>query len=94
MELAAPGSDFEYYKLNLRGTYYHPLSDALTLKGSIGLGIGDGYGDSSDTGLPFFKNFFAGGARSVRGFDARSLGPQDSGLTPEPTGGDTRHTSS
>ena len=90
LELAVPGSDFEYYKINLQTTYYHPLSDFLTLKGGIGIGYGDGYGDTEVIGLPFFKNYFAGGPRTVRGYDSRSLGPRDSGPTPEPTGGDRR----
>ena len=90
LEATLPGSDFEYYKLNVRGSYFYPLNDFLTLKGSLGVAVGDGFGDSKDFGLPFFENYFAGGARSVRGYDARSLGPRDSGTTPEPTGGDTR----
>ena len=90
LETTVPGSDFEYYRLNLRGTYFYPFGDSLTLKGSLGLGYGDGFGDSSEEGLPFFKNYFAGGPRSVRGYDSRSLGPVDSGLTPEPVGGSTR----
>ncbi len=37
-------------------------------------GYGDGYTGRS---LPFFKNFFAGGNNSVRGYDLNSLGPRD-----------------
>ena len=89
-EIAVPGSDFEYYKVNLQGAYYVPLGKALTFKLGAGVGYGDGYGDSSETGLPFFKNYFAGGSKSVRGYDGRSLGPRDTGQTPQPTGGDRR----
>jgi outer membrane protein insertion porin family len=39
------------------------------------LGYGDGYGDTDE--LPFFRNFFAGGIGSVRGFKGNSLGPKD-----------------
>lgn len=90
LESTAPGSDFEYYKINLHGSWYYSVASALTLKGFVGIGYGDGYGDSKESGLPFFKNYFAGGARSVRGYNGRSLGPVDSGPTPEPVGGDTR----
>ena len=90
LESTFPGSDFEYYKLNLQGSWYFPISPALTLKGFAGIGYGDGFGDSKETGLPFFKHYYAGGARSVRGFQRRSLGPRDSGTTPQPVGGDTR----
>ena len=89
-EITVPGSDFEYYKANLQGAYYLPLSDGLTLKGGAGLGYGDGFGDSAEIGLPFFKNYFAGGSKSVRAYDGRSLGPRDTGVTPEPLGGDRR----
>jgi len=40
------------------------------------LGYGNGY-DQTNL-LPFYKNFFAGGSRTVRGFEESSLGPRDS----------------
>ena len=43
---------------------------------------GDGYGDTEV--YPFYKNFYAGGSNSVRGYRARSLGPTDIG-GPDPT---------
>ncbi|MBX2867486.1 MAG: outer membrane protein assembly factor BamA [Acidiferrobacterales bacterium] len=90
VEVTVPGSDFEYYKVNLQGAYYQSVSDRITLKGGFGLGYGDGFGDTSEIGLPFFKNYFAGGSKSVRGYDGRSLGPRDTGETPSPLGGDRR----
>ena len=89
-EITVPGSDFEYYKVNLNGSYYLPIGESLTYKVGGGIGYGDGFGESADIGLPFFKNYYAGGSRSVRGFDGRSLGPRDSGATPQPLGGDRR----
>ncbi len=97
VEYALPGSDYEYYKLNLLGSFYIPLPRQFTFKAGLGFGIGDGYGGSPK--LPFFKNYFVGGANSIRGFESRSLGPRDCSLmadslrsctTGEPIGGDTR----
>ena len=39
------------------------------------MGYGDSYGDTFE--LPFFENFFAGGPRTVRGYEESSLGPKD-----------------
>jgi outer membrane protein insertion porin family len=49
------------------------------------LGYADGYNDKP---LPFFKNFYAGGVGSVRGFEAASLGPRD--LNGDSLGGNRR----
>jgi len=76
LEVGLPGSDLEYYKLDLNGAAYFPLNDTVTfaLKGRVA--AGDGYGDTDD--LPFFERFYSGGINSVRGFDNNSLGPRDS----------------
>ena len=88
-ETAVPGSDLEYYKLSVRTRWYRPLAKDLVLGLSGTVGYGGGYGDAGQ--LPFFKNFFAGGAFSVRGYAAGSLGPkavaQSAG---DPLGGNRR----
>ncbi len=88
LEAAAPGSDLEYYKLSARAAWFRSLTSRFVLKGGVEIGYGGGFGDTED--LPFFKNFFAGGPNTVRGYDSRSLGPLDSGPTPRTIGGDTR----
>ncbi len=87
-EASFPPSDLEYYKLSYRAAWYRPIGKALVYKIGGELGYGSGYGDTD--GLPFFKNFFAGGASTVRGYKARSLGPRDSSDDPDPLGGDRR----
>ena len=76
-DLSIPGSDLEYYTASYLGETYVPVLDAedVSLKFKTRLGYGDGFGDSA--GLPFLKNFFAGGIRSVRGYTYNSLGPVD-----------------
>ena len=80
MEIAAPGSDLEYYKANARASWYIPLIRDFVFKVSGDLGYGDSY--NGDVGLPFFKNYYAGGTSSVRGYEVRSLGPRDSRFFP------------
>jgi outer membrane protein insertion porin family len=76
LETTAPGSGLEYYKLTYQQQRFLPLTRELTLGLKGNLGYGDGFGDYEQ--LPFFENFFAGGVRSVRGFEDNTLGPKDS----------------
>ena len=73
-EVSVPIGDLKYYKINYEAKYYHPISKNFTLLLNTKLGYGDGY-DGRE--LPFFKNFFAGGNRTVRGYRISSLGPRD-----------------
>lgn len=75
LEVAVPGSNVEYYKLNYKNEFYWPLNDTFTFSVGSDIGYGEGYGESEQ--LPFFENFFAGGPRSVRGYEANTLGPKD-----------------
>jgi outer membrane protein insertion porin family len=84
----SPGSDLEYYKLTLRGRWYRPLGDNLILNIRGVAGYGDGYGDLDE--LPFFKNYYAGGSGTVRGYNRRSLGPRTSDGSDDPLGGNKR----
>ena len=76
VETTTPGSGLQYYKLNYIQQRFIPLTRELTLGLKGNLGYGDGFGDYD--ALPFFENYFAGGVRSVRGFEDNTLGPRDS----------------
>ena len=73
-EVSVPIGDLKYYKANYSTKHYFPLSRNFTLLMAGRLGYGNGY-DGRE--LPFYKNFFAGGNRTVRGFRISSLGPRD-----------------
>lgn len=87
-ELSVPGSDIEYYKLTYIAGRYWPLSKTTSFKVRGELGYGNGYGSTEQ--LPFFKNYFAGGSSTVRGYESRSLGPRDALPPNNPIGGNRR----
>jgi outer membrane protein insertion porin family len=68
------GGDLQYYRLGYQHQWYRPMTRTTTLHLGADLGYAGGYGDKP---LPFFKNFFAGGPGSVRGYRSFSLGPLD-----------------
>jgi outer membrane protein insertion porin family len=72
-EFGLPPADIQYYKLTLQHQQYFPLTKDFTLMVNGELGYGDGIGGS---GLPFYRNFFAGGFGSVRGFKSGTIGPK------------------
>ena len=70
-----PFSDLNYYKASIQQKTYQPLGFANLVFGFSGeLGYMDAYGDTNET--PFFQNFYAGGPRSLRGFESNTLGPR------------------
>ena len=76
LEVAIPGGDLTFYRATYQIQQYFPLSKSFTLLLNGDLGYADSYGDTST--LPFYKNFYAGGVSTVRGYKAGSLGPRDS----------------
>ena len=75
-DVGTPVGDLSYYKLELRQQALLAVTDNFTVMAEAEIGYGDGYGDTS--GFPLIENFFAGGIRSVRGYNANTLGPRDS----------------
>ncbi len=73
-EIVTPGSTETYYKLAARNRSYFNLNENLLLSVRGDISYGDGYG--STDGLPFFRNYYAGGLTTVRGFKNSSLGPR------------------
>ncbi|MGJ7565345.1 outer membrane protein assembly factor BamA [Variovorax sp. GB1R11] len=68
------GSELRYLKSNYQYQQYFPLSKQYTLAVNGQLGYARALGNST---FPIFKNFYAGGLGSIRGFEQNSLGPTD-----------------
>jgi len=86
LEITLPAADLRYY----RTTYIHqtflPITKDYTLALNADFGVGRALGGNI---YPLFKNFYAGGIGSVRGFSQSSLGPRDP-VDNVPLGGQTR----
>ena len=73
-EIGLPGLDQEYYKISYQHTWYKDFTKNMTLMLNGELGYGNSYGSQD---YPFFKNFYAGGVNSVRGYKTSAIGPRD-----------------
>jgi len=87
LEVGMPPGDLTYYRVSLQQQFLWTPARIpwLTFLMNAEFGYADGYDDKP---LPFFKNFYAGGVGSVRGFEAASLGPVD--LNGDVLGGNRR----
>jgi outer membrane protein insertion porin family len=63
----------QYVKLENEVRYFHKTGPNSTFASRLIVGVGLPYGNS--TQLPYSQQFFIGGPNSLRGFQARSLGP-------------------
>jgi len=78
----SPGGDLKYYKATYQHQRFFPVTRNMVLMLNGELGYAKGIGGQE---LPFYKNFYAGGPGSVRGYDTASLGPYEI----SPSSGDT-----
>jgi len=70
----SPAGDLRYYKATYQHQRYFPVTRSMVfmLNGEVGYAKG-----LQGQEVPFFKNFYAGGVSSVRGYDTASLGPYE-----------------
>lgn len=74
LDVTAPGSTIDYYILRLKSERFFPIKDEWIFHLDGYIGYGNSF--SGDGSFPFFKNFYAGGLGSVRGYKDNTLGPR------------------
>jgi len=75
LSYTVPGSDVEFYAITYDYLQFLPLTRWFTLMNNFEAGYAEPLG--STTAIPPYRNFYAGGAESVRGYRASTLGPKD-----------------
>ena len=73
LEVSVVG-DLNYYRIASEYNHYTPLTRDLTMYFRGEVSAADGLGGKP---LPFFKNFYAGGIGTVRGYRTAGLGARD-----------------
>jgi outer membrane protein insertion porin family len=82
-EYGSPIGSTQYYKADVQAQYYYSFARGFVLGLNFQGGYGNGLGGKP---YPIFKNYYAGGIGSVRGYEPSSLGPRDAS-TGDPIGG-------
>ena len=82
LETGLPGGTLRFYKLSAEHKRYIPLTRDFVFYANGEIGYGGGYAGKP---LPFFRNYYAGGPASVRGFYPSNIGPHD--INGDPMGG-------
>lgn len=78
--------DKEFVRFTTRTSYFVPFKFDSVVEFRLKAGVVNAYGDSDK--VPIFERFFAGGARTIRGYNERKVGPLDS-ITEDPIGGES-----
>ncbi len=80
------GGTKDFWRLSTRDSYNIPFKFDSTLEFRLRAGIQDAYASSDK--VPIFERFYAGGERTIRGYDERAVGPVDN-VTNDPIGGES-----
>jgi outer membrane protein insertion porin family len=75
LNATVPGSDIEYYVASIDFTKYFPIRGRWMFRIHNEVAFGEAFGQT--TAIPPFRNRYAGGPGSVRGFKESYLGPRD-----------------
>lgn len=81
----APAGTLKYYRATYQHQYFRPMFSAATLALNGEVNYGRGLGGKP---FPIFKNVYAGGIGTVRGYEGSSIGPRD--VNNDPLGGASR----
>ena len=85
VKFAGLGGDNRFLKSDVNSRWYYSFikdpkwggTYTLALGGTLGYGVGFKERANGKKNLPLFERYFPGGINSVRGFEARSLGPRE-----------------
>ena len=80
------GGDKDFWRFSSKASYFVPLKFESVLEFRLRTGIADAYEGSEK--VPIFERFYAGGSRTIRGYDERKVGPLDA-VTDDPIGGES-----
>lgn len=78
-------SSLGYYQVTYDNMIYFPIKYGFIFNPHISLGYGGGYDGTPQ--LPFFSNFYAGGLRTLPGYEGNTLGPKNPNNTSQALGG-------
>ncbi|MFH0797092.1 MAG: outer membrane protein assembly factor BamA [Candidatus Omnitrophota bacterium] len=73
--------DKDFWKSEYAFSSYHQLPRKFIFSTHTKLAWADGFGDTGD--VPIYERYFCGGAKTVRGYEERSLGPLDTSGIPK-----------
>ncbi|MBI4549354.1 MAG: outer membrane protein assembly factor BamA [Candidatus Omnitrophica bacterium] len=71
------GGDEDFYIVQTSGSKYFTFAKKHTFETKLRLGAADSYSGSNT--VPVFDRFYAGGLGTVRGYNARRVGPKEGG---------------